>query len=343
MAQPALQLVTSIEQLSGSQRAAVLVMYLDPDVSRHLLEFLNPEELQDLGLAMADVENVAPNAIEQVIAVFIRDLYSVSMVPKTGREYALDVLPSLINEDHRTEIVSRIRRNVSTEFQDYVSQRLPRTVATLLLDEHPQTQAVALMLMGTENAAAVLSFFDEQDQFDLTIRMARMTQIPGEMADDVENAVTSALDASRDWLWDTKGIDSTARILGRLNKDYQEPLMERIATTDTDLADLLKRRMLLFGDLIALDNRSVQSLLKSVDRDTLMVAMRGADTAMRELFFNNMSRRAAADLRDELEFMNPVPRNEVNVAQEDIVQIALALAEEGTLRIPGADGAEELV
>ena len=96
MAATALQLITSIDQLPGPQRASVLVMYLDPDVSRNLLEFLSPDELRDIGLAMADVENVSPEAIEEVIAEFIRDLYAVSLVPKTGREYALDVLPELI-------------------------------------------------------------------------------------------------------------------------------------------------------------------------------------------------------------------------------------------------------
>lgn len=343
MAVPALQLVTSIRQMTGPQRASVLVMYLDPEVSRSLLEFLSPDELRDIGLAMADVENVSAEAIEEVIAEFIRDLYSVSIIPRTGREYALDVLPALIPEESRPSVVSKIRRTVSTEFNDFVSRRMPRTVATLLLDEHPQTQAVALMLMGTDNAAAVLSFFDEQEQFDLAMRMARMDQIPGELADDVEYAITKALEDRGAGLWDAKGIDMTARILGRLNKDFQEPLMERITTTDSDLADLLKRRMLLFADLISLDNKSVQSLLKSVDRDTLLIALRGADATLADLFFTNMSRRAAADLRDELEIMGALPRSDVERAQEDIVQTALSLQEEGVLRLPMGGGADELV
>ena len=343
MAAPALQLVTSIDQMAGPQRAAVLVMYLDPNVSRNLLEFLNPDELRDIGLAMADVENVTPEAIEDVIAEFIRDLYAVSLVPRTGREYALEVLPDLIPEESRPQVVSKIRRTISTEFQDYIARRMPLTVAILLLDEHPQTQAVALMLMGMDNAAAVLSFFDEQEQFDLAIRMAKMEQIPGELADDVENAITIALEDRGAGLWDAQGVDATARILGRLSKDFQEPLMERITGLDAELADLLKRRMLLFGDLSAMDNKSVQSLLKSVDRDTLLVALRGADPALQELFFANMSRRAAADLRDELEIMGPVPRSEVERSQEDIVQTALSLQEEGVLRLPMGSGADEMV
>jgi flagellar motor switch protein FliG len=318
-------------------------MYLDPNVSRSLLEFLNPDELRDIGLAMADVENVSPEAIEDVIAEFIRDLYAVSLVPKTGREYALDVLPTLIPEESRPQVVSKIRRTISTAFQDYVSRRMPLTVATLLLDEHPQTQAVAMMLMGMDNAAAVLSFFDEQEQFDLALRMAKMEHIPGELADDVENAITIALEDRGAGLWDAKGVDATARILGRLSKDFQEPLMERITALDAELADLLKRRMLLFSDLGTLDNKSVQSLLKSVDRDTLLVALRGADPVLQELFFANMSRRAAADLRDELEIMGPVPRSEVERSQEDIVQTALSLQEEGVLRLPIGSGADEMV
>lgn len=342
MAATALQLITSIDQLPGPQRASVLVMYLDPDVSRNLLEFLSPDELRDIGLAMADVENVSPEAIEEVIAEFIRDLYAVSLVPKTGREYALDVLPDLIPEETRPQVVSKIRRTISTAFEDYVSRRMPRTVATLLLDEHPQTQAVALMLMGTENAAAVLSYYDEQEQYNLALRMAKMDQIPGELADDVENAITMALEDRGAGLWDAKGVDTTARVLGRLAKNFQEPLMERITGTDSDLAELLRRRMLLFSDLGSMDNKSVQSLLKSVDRDTLLMALRGADAVLTELFLGNMSRRAAQDLRDELEIMGPRPRAEVERAQEDIVQTALSLQEEGALRLP-VGGADEMV
>jgi flagellar motor switch protein FliG len=343
MALAALQLVTSLDQLTGSQRAAVLIMYLDPEVSRSTLAFLNPDELRDIGFAMADVENVSPEAIEQVIAEFVRDLYSVSLVPRTGREYALEILPDLIPEEARTQVVSRLRRTISTEFEDFISRRIPFTVATLLLDEHPQTQSVALMLMGTENAATVLSYFDEQEQFDLAIRMAKMDQVPGELADDVENAITIALEDRGSGLWDAKGIDSTARVLGRLNKEFQEPLMERITALDPELAELLKRRMLLFSDLGALNNKAVQSLLKSVDRDTLLLAIRGADPALAELFFSNMSRRAAADLKDELEIMGAVPRTEVEKAQEDIVQTALSLQEEGVLRLPTGGAEDEMV
>lgn len=320
--------------LNGLQKAAVLVMYLEEEVAKKLLEQFDTAELEDLGLAMADVENVSVEIIEEVIADFIRDLYAVYMVPRTGKDYALGVLPKLLDSGRRDKVMGRLRRHISTEFQDYIATRPPATVATLLLDEHPQTQAIALLLMGPENAAIVLSYLDEEDQYDLSLRMARIERIPAELADDVEQSVRAALEDKGSGLWAIEGVDTTAQMLGRLHADFQQPILDKIAGTDFELSELLKRRMLLFKDLIKLDNKAFQSILKVVERPVLLVALRGADAALKDKFLGNMSSRAADDIRDELEIMAPVSRSEVENGQEEIVQAALTLAEEGTIRLP---------
>jgi flagellar motor switch protein FliG len=320
--------------MSGLQKAAVLVMYLEEAVAKKLLEEFATDELEELGLAMAEVENVSVEIIEEVIADFIRDLYAVYLVPRTGKDYALGVLPRLLDNNRREKVMGRLRRHISTEFQDYIATRPPATVATLMLDEHPQTQAIALLLMGPENAAVVLSYLDEEDQYDLSLRMARIERIPAELADDVESSVRSALEDNSSGLWAIEGVDSTAQMLGRLHSDFQQPILEKIAGTDFELSELLKRRMLLFKDLIKLDNKAIQALLKVVERPALLVALRGADGAVKEKFLSNMSSRAADDIRDELEIMAPVARSEVENGQEEIVQAALTLAEEGTIRLP---------
>ena len=333
MAQSA-PLALSAANLTGLQKAAILVMYLEDGVARQILEHLNIDELEDLGVTMAEVENVPVEVIEEVMADFVKDLYSVYLVPKTGKEYALGVLPSLLPDERRDQVMGRLRRHISTEFQELIASRPPATVATLLLDEHPQTQAIAMLLMGPDNAAIVLSYMDEEDQYDLSLRMAKIERIPAEVADDVESSVRKALEERGAGLWTVEGVDTTAQMLGRMHSDFQQPILEKIAGTDLELSELLRRRMLLFRDLVKVDNKGIQSILKVVERQTLLLALRGADEAVKEKFMSNMSSRAASDLQDELEIMAPVARSEVENAQEEIVKCALALNEEGTIRLP---------
>lgn len=328
--------------LTGLQKAAVLVMYLQEAVAQQILKELGLDELEDLGVAMSEVENVSPDIIEEVIADFIRDLYAVYLVPHSGKDYALGVLPRLLGDDKRERVMGRLRRHISTDFQEFISSRPPATVATLLLDEHPQTQAIAMLLMGPDNAAVVLSYMDEEDQYDLSLRMARIERIPSELADDVEASVRASLQEQGMGLWAVQGVDTTAQMLGRMHAEFQQPILERIAGADLELSELLKRRMMLFKDLIKLDNKAIQAILKVVERPVLLVALRGAEGPLKDKFLANMSSRAASDLQDEIEIMAPVAKSEVEGAQEEIVKSALTLNEEGTIRLPFG-GDDELV
>ncbi len=329
----------STPELTGIQRSAILVMYLDRKVARKLLNRLTTDEIREVGMAMAEVERVSPEVIEKVVADFVRDLYAIKLLPHTGKEFALDVLPSLMTGSRAARVAGSLRRELSSEFQDYVATKPAEAIVALLMDEHPQTQAVALLLMGAENAARVLAEMDEQGQYDLALRMSRINEIPGELVDDVEEAFTDALADHGADRWKVPGVDKTAKILGRLGRDATDPLLARMAKADKVLSDTIRRRMVIFSDLGALDFRGVQAILKEVDRADLLLALKGVDADLQELFLANMSKRAAADLRDELEIMGPTPRSLVNQAQENIVEVALRLAEEQVifLSIGGSD------
>lgn len=320
-------------KLPGPQRAAVLLMYLDRPAAQGLLSNLTAKELQEIGVSMGDIESIDPEIIESVVRDFIRDLHAISLVPTTGKEYALGVLPGLIDEQRRPRIYGALRRKLSDDFVEYIANRPPRTVATILMDEHPQTQAVALHLMGPDNAAKVLHFMDEQERFEVTYRMAQIEQVPGELADDVETSLWDSLEDRGHDRWKVEGIDQTASILGRLSRDVKDNLLERLSRQDEDLTDTLRKRMIVFEDLGSLDGKAVQLLLKNVERSSLLIALRGADQTMMDLFATNMSSRAATDLLEELELMSPLPKSEVMTAREEIVQMALSLQEEGVIRI----------
>ena len=327
-------------ELTGAQRAAILVMYLDREVAKGLLRQLDDDDVRAVGLAMGSIENVDPAIIEAVIGEFVRDLHEVSMMPRSGPDFVAKVLPQLLDETRRNELLPIINRRVNKEFEQFIAMRPPASVAAMLRDEHPQTQAVALCLMGPENAAMVLKHLPEETKTAITVRMARLKRIPGELADDVIMALRAALGKQDDHL-DVGGVDRTARILGRMSRNENGAILEGVSDEDPDLADSLRRRMIVFEDLVQLTNMAIQVVLKQVDRDDMVLALKGASSQLQDLFLANVSSRAADDIREEMEIMGPVPRSRIRAAQERIVAAALTLAEEGSIYLPmGAEDEE---
>ena len=334
----ALALQNQDETYSGVERTAILVMYLERGLAKALLDLMNDEEVRKVGMAMASIDRVDAPDIERIVGDFVRELYEVSLMPRTGPEFVNKVLPELLEDERRETILPILKRRVNTEFADFISNRPPEAVAAIMADEHPQTQAVAMALMGPDNAAKVMRLMPEEDKGEVTVRMARLKRIPGELIDDVTTAITAALGRDDDFL-DVGGVDRTARMLGRLAKTENDRILEVVADEDNPLAERLRRRMVLFSDLMTLTNRGIQNLLKQVDRDDLILALKGGNPTEVDRFLENVSSRAAEDIREEMEIMGPVPKSRIRGAQERIVATALKLAEEGAIYL--SIGAEE--
>ena len=165
----------------------------------------------------------------------------------------------------------------------------------------PQIQAVTLALMGPQNAARIIKFMDQQRQAEVTMRMSRLKQVPGDLTDNLRT-ITDALSQSDDYL-EVGGIDRTARILGKMPNKDQTTILGAVEDEDADLADILQRRMVVFEDLRQFDRRSMQTLLKNIDKDEMLKALKGADPDMVDFFLSNVSKRQAADIAEELEIM----------------------------------------
>lgn len=330
----------NVTELTGVERAAVLIMYLDRSVAKRILTHLDTEEIRQIGFAMAAIDQVDPKLIEEVVAEFIKDLSNASLMPRSGTEFIQSVLPDLLDDDRREEVVRSLSRRVDKQFEAFISRRSPKAVATVLKEELAQTRAAALCLMGSENAARVLRHFEETDQADLTIRMARMKQVPGEMADDICASLMQALSQADDRVA-VGGVDRTARVLGHLQRQDNERLLTHLAERDETLATTLRQRMVVFDDLATLDDRGIQTLVKLVDREDLVRALKGAGPLIQERFFANMSSRAAEDLRESLDIVGTLRKAIVVEAQSRIVALAMELAEKGEIFFPLGEESEE--
>lgn len=327
---PAPPVRRAADNLSGLEKSAILVMYLHHDTAREILRKLSDEEVKKLGMAIAGISDVPDDVIESVVGDFIVSLQSVSLVPYTGRTYAQSVLPGLVDEGRRHVVAGAIRRRVGSDFAEFVKSRTPQAVAAVLREEQPQVQAVALLRMGPENASRVMACLDPEAQFDLTVRMARAERVSGELADDVEDAVRAALEDQDDPL-PIGGPQSTARILGRLPREKNQVVIDRLRDEGSELGERLQRLMVVFEDLMFLDDRAIQALLRVVERPDLVMALRGASPELRARFLKNLSSRAAADLVDEMEVLGTPRKAQLRQAQENVTAAAQRLHDDGVI------------
>lgn len=316
--------------LTGIEKAAILVMYLQRDTAREVLRLLSDDEVKKLGMAIASVQNIPDGVIESVVGDFIVSLQSVALVPITGRDFAQDVLPELVDEGRRHVVVGAIRRRVGGDFDAFIKAQSTHAIASVLREEHPQVQAVALLRMGPENASRVLAILPAEAQYDLTVRMARAERVSGALADDVEDSVRRALEDQDDPL-PIGGAQTTARILGRLPREKNQTVIVRLRDEGNELADRLQRLMVVFEDLVTLDDRAIQALLRVVERADLVMALKGASPEMRGRFLKNLSSRAAADLQDEMDVLGNPRKAQLRTAQENVTAAAQRLHDDGLI------------
>lgn len=328
-------------ELTGTQRAAIMIMVLDPEVAKGLLRQMTDEEIQSIGMAISEIDRVPPPLIEEVVRDFVVELSESLMVPQAGPEFVDQVLPDLIDPDRQGNIIPMLRRRVDKSFERFISQRDAAAVSALLRDERPQAQAVALSLMGPDNAARILKLFAAPERREVVMRMARLKRIPGELADDVTGALRAALGSSDDQL-QLGGVDATARVLGQMRRKDNESILKDIQDENFDMADRLRRRMVVFEDLVQLNNRDIRALIKDIEDDVKKVALYGAEAELVELFMSNISKNAAADLREAIEYMEKPSRTKIREARETITAAALRLAEEGVINLQlGAEDEDE--
>jgi flagellar motor switch protein FliG len=325
--------------LTGIQRAAVLVIVLQESAAKRLLARLSPAEIREIGTAMSEMDAVSAATVADVVAAFVGDLSEVTVAPHTGRKFVSEVLPGLLNAEQRRAL-DTVHRRVNEDFAHFCAAQGAGVIAALLASEAPQTQAVALSLMGPENAARVLTRFEPDVQAEITTRMAELRTIPGDLADDVIASLVQNCDEGQDQLA-LGGLRKTAAVLGKLDREVNEPIFQRLLERNQELAEQLRMRMVAFDDLLRLDTRSMQTLMRNIDKNELMAALSGAPSNVLGAFLGAMSSRAAQDLSDQLSSAGPLPRPKVEAARINIANIALRMSTDGEIYLPTGNTSSE--
>jgi len=328
---------TPFSALTGVERAAILLLTLGEDDAAFIMRNLRPKEVQKVGIAMASMPHVAHETVMKVLAAFIEMTQGQTALGINSENYIRNVITKAVGEEKAKGILDLITVGVSTKGLDTLKWMDPRAVADVVRLEHPQIIAIVLAYLEADQAANVLSLLSERIRADVLLRIATLEGINPvalqELNDIMERQFSgkSAVKSSG-----IGGLKTTANILNFLDSSIQAQIMESFQSADAELATRVQDLMFVFENLMEADDRSIQSLLREISQDTLLVALKGTEEGMREKFFKNMSRRGAAQLKDDIEAKGPVKLSDVETAQKEILGIARRMADAGEINLGGS-------
>ena len=321
---------------NGTERAAILLLTLGETEAAQVLKHMGAKEVQRIGAAMAKLANVSKEEVQGVISEFHTTVESQTSVGVGADEFLRKVLVDALGSDKAESIIDRINIGRGTKGLEALKWMDPRAVAELIRLEHPQIIAIVLAYLDADQAADVLQLLPMPVRSDVIARIA--------LLDGVQPSALSELDEIMEKQFAGKstgktsvlgGAKAAANIINFLEPSQESALMEQVAKSDEALAARIEELVFVFDNLLDLDDRGMQELLRNVQSDQLLLALKGADEGMKEKIFKNMSQRAGETLKEDLEAKGPVRVSEVENAQKEILKIARKLAESGAISLGG--------
>jgi flagellar motor switch protein FliG len=327
--------------LGWTDKAAVLLMSLGEAHSTEIMKHMNPKEVQRLGVAMANLKNVSKNQVQEVV-----DEFSNAVSEQTGfgvgnDDYIRSVLVGALGEDKASSVIDRILLGRNSKGLEALKWMDPKQVAEIIRLEHPQIIAIVLSYLEPDHAAEVLGNLPPRAQPDIVMRIANLDGVQPRALQELDDILEKQFSGNTGAKTSSVGgVKDAANILNFMETSLEANIMEQVTEADEDLAQNIQDLMFVFDNLVDVDDRGIQTLLREVSTDSLILALKGADDAIKEKIFKNMSKRAAEMLRDDLEAKGPVRVSEVEAAQKEILGIARRLAESGDISLGGGGGEE---
>lgn len=330
-------------ELSGAQKAAVLLIALGPEKSAKIIRHLGQAEIEQLTLEMSNIRKVSEKHRELVLDEFYNMCIANDYIAKGGIEYAREVLERALGEQRAFEIISKLSASLKMRPFDLVRRSDPKQLLSFIHGEHPQTIALIMTHLPAEKAAILLGSFEPEMQADVAKRVALMGRTSPEVLKEIEKVLEHKISnlAPTDYS-STGGIQSVVDMLNRTDPGTLKNVMDVLDVEDPDLAEQIKRQMFVFTDIVLLDDRAVQLILREVENKELALALKGADQVVMDKIFKNMSARASQMLKEDMEFMGPVKLREVEEAQQRIVKVIRRLEEAGAIVI-SRGGSDEII
>lgn len=334
--------VTVGPKLSGEQKAAILLISLGPDISSEVFKELKEEHVEQVALQIANYKKVSPAERDSVM----EETYQLSMaeeyISAGGVDYAREVLERALGEQRAIEIINRLQGALQMTPFDFIKRTDPQQLLNFIQNEHPQTISLILAHLNSEHAATILGALPSEIQVDVAQRIAVMERATPDIIMEIEKVLERNIaSVFTQEMTAAGGVRAVAEMLNRVDRSTEKAIMEKLEETNPDLADEIKRLMFVFDDVLLIDDKSIQRILREVDQKDLILALKGAGEEVKAKILKNMSQRARALILEEMEVMGPTRLKNTEEAQQKIVNTIRQLEEMGEIVV--ARGGEEEV
>lgn len=328
-----------VEKLEGVEKAAILLLSLKEEDAAQILKHLEPKQVQKVGLAMAGIDDLNQAKIGAVHQLFIEQIQNFSTIGFQSEHFIKNALTSALGEDKANNILEQIVMSSGAKGLDSLKWMDSKQVANIIRNEHPQIQTIVLSYLDPDQSAEIVAQFAEKVRLDLMMRIANLEEVQPAALQEL-NEIMEKQFAGQAGAQASKmgGLKAAADIMNYLDTNVEGQLMDSIREHDEEMSQQIQDLMFVFDNLLDVDDRGIQAILRDVQQDSLMRAIKGADDSLKEKILSNMSKRAADMLRDDLEAMGPVRVSEVEAAQKEILSVARRLADAGEVMLGGGGG-----
>ena len=335
---------TAEEKITGLQKAAILLIALGPEKSAAIFKHLKEEEIEELTLEIANTRSITPQVKEEVVTEFYQVCLAQQYIAEGGINYAKELLEKSFGSEKAMDVISRLTASLQVKPFEFVRKTDAAQLLNFIQDEHPQTIALILSYLSPAQAALIVSALPPDRQSDVAKRIAVMDRTSPEVIKEVEKVLESKLASlvNQDYTI-IGGVDAVVEILNTVDRGTEKHIMETLEIEEPELADEIRKKMFVFEDILLLDDRAIQRVLRDVDNGDLAIALKGSNEEVQNAIFNNLSKRLAVMIKEDMEFMGPVRMKDVEEAQQKIVNIIRKLEDSAEIIISRGGGDEIVV
>ena len=333
-----------MEELSGVQKTAILLIALGPERSAKIFKHLKEEEIEQLTLEIANTRSVSQTTKEVVMDEFYQVCLAQQYIAEGGIGYAKDLLEKALGAERAREVIGKLTASLQVRPFEFIRKTDPAQLLTFIQDEHPQTIALILSYLPSAQSAAILGALSPEKQSDVAKRIAQMDRTSPDVLKEVERVLERKLSSlvNQDYTI-AGGVDAIVDILNTVDRGTEKHIMENLEIEEPELADEIRKKMFVFEDILSLDDRSIQRVLRDVENNELAVALKNTTDEVKEAIFNNLSKRLVTMIKEDMDFMGPIRMKDVEEAQQKIVNVIRKLEDSGEIVISRGGGDEIVV
>ncbi len=330
--------------ISGIQKAAILLISLGPERSASIFKHLKEEEIETMTLEIANTRSISPATKDQVMDEFYEICLAQQYIAEGGIAYAKELLEKALGVEKARDVIGKLTASLQVRPFEFVRKTDASQLLNFIQDEHPQTIALILSYLSPGQASTIISSLAPDKQADVAKRIAQMDRTSPDVIKEVEKVLERKLASlvNQDYTI-VGGVDSIVEILNTVDRGTEKHIMETLEIEEPELADEIRRKMFVFEDILSLDDKSIQRVLREVDNNELAIALKGSNEEVQNVIFNNLSKRLAAMIKEDMEFMGPVRLKDVEEAQQKIVNIIRKLEDSSEIIISRGGGDEIIV